>query len=166
MRLNIFKMKNLAKFFYISFILVLFTSCSTEDNLDKDLEKPSISIAYEEGFPKSCAQLIKGQTYNFRAMVSDNFELASYSLDIHHNFDHHTHDDQGSECDLEPRKQALNPFIYMENFSIEEGLQTYELSIALKIPDDIDTGNYHCSFSVTDVTGWQKRTSVDIKIIE
>lgn len=166
MRFNTLKMKNLANIFCVSFSLILLSSCSNDDNLDKDLEKPSINIAYEEGFPRSCSQLIKGQTYSFKALVTDNLALASYSLDIHHNFDHHTHDDQGSACDLASKKQAVNPFVYMENFSIEGGLRSYELHIDVIIPSDIDPGDYHCSFSVTDVTGWQKRTSVDIKIIE
>ncbi|MGA0403355.1 MAG: DUF4625 domain-containing protein, partial [Flavobacteriaceae bacterium] len=30
----------------------------------------------------------------------------------------------------------------------------------------VDTGDYHLALSVTDVTGWQARTSVDVKIIE
>jgi hypothetical protein len=54
----------------------------------------------------------------------------------------------------------------MENFEIEGGLSTYEINISITIPDDIDTGDYHCSYSVTDETGWQSRTSVDIKIID
>ena len=54
----------------------------------------------------------------------------------------------------------------MENFNIEEGLTTYEIDISITIPNDIDTGDYHCAYSVTDATGWQSRTSIDIKIIE
>ncbi|MEE3225919.1 MAG: DUF4625 domain-containing protein [Bacteroidota bacterium] len=30
----------------------------------------------------------------------------------------------------------------------------------------MDTGDYHCAYSVTDETGWQSRTSIDIKIVE
>lgn len=147
-------------------LVSLFTSCSSDDSSHKDEQKPTISINYDEGFPQACAQLVKGQTYNFRAMASDNMALASYSLGIHHNFDHHTHDDQGEICPLEPIKQAVNPLIYMQNFSIENGVTSYEINISITIPSDIDPGDYHCSYSVTDATGWQSRTSVDIKIIE
>ena len=147
-------------------VLFLIGSCSSDDSVDKDEEKPTISIDYDEGFPQACAELKRGETYNFRAMVADNQALASYSLDIHHNFDQHTHDDQDEKCDLEPNKDPVNPLIYMENFAIEKGLTSYEINISLAIPDDVDTGDYHCSFSVTDETGWQSRTSVDIKIIE
>ena len=143
---------------------LLWVSCSSDDSADKDLEKPTISIDYPGGFPSSCSELVKGETYVFKAMVGDNMALASYSLDIHHNFDHHTHDDQGAPCDLEPTKTAVKPFVFMENHSVENGPASYEINLSLTIPSDIDPGDYHCSFSVTDQTGWQSRTSVDIKI--
>lgn len=159
-------MKSLSKYFYLVLLGLLIVSCSSDDSIDKDEEKPTITINYTGGFPQSCTELQKGQTYNFKAKVADNKALASYSLDIHHNFDHHTHDDQGAQCDLDPIKQAINPLIYMENYSIEGGPTTYEINVSLTIPNDIDTGDYHCQFSVIDQTGWQSRTSIDIKIVE
>lgn len=153
---------------YVSFLifLICFTSCSSDDSEDKDEQKPTITINYQEGFPQACEQLTKGETYTFKALVTDNKALASYSLDIHNNFDHHTHDDQGEQCDLDPIKQAVNPFIFMENFTVEGNLTSYEISISVTIPNNIDLGDYHCAYSVTDVTGWQSRTSIDIKIVE
>lgn len=163
---KMYSMKRITKYHSLLFALLLVGACSTEDSSDKDLEKPTISINYEDGFPQACSQLVKGQTYNFRAMVADNKALAAYSLDIHHNFDHHTHDDQGEKCELSAIKQAVNPVIFMENYSIPNSPTTYEINIRFTIPKDADTGDYHCAFSVTDETGWQSRTSVDIKIIE
>ncbi|TXE11929.1 DUF4625 domain-containing protein [Seonamhaeicola algicola] len=157
-------MKFLVKNLFLVIIITAFFGCSDDENVDET--KPTISINYTEGFPKPCIELVRGETYNFRAQVTDNVELASYSLDIHHNFDHHTHDDQEANCDLLPKKQAVNPLIYLENFTIEGGLTSYEINIAVTLPNDIDTGDYHCAYSVTDVTGWQSRTSIDIKIVE
>lgn len=146
---------------------IFMTACSGDDDSSgKDQEKPEINIAYEQGFPKPCIELVKGETYTFRVMASDNDALAAYSLDIHHNFDHHTHDDQDGECVLEAVKQPENPWIFMENYAIEDGGSNYEITIELTVPQDVDTGDYHCSYSVTDHTGWQSRTAVDIKIIE
>jgi len=159
-------MKSTLKYIYFLSLIILSTACSDNDSIDKDEEKPTITINYSNGFPQACEQLVKGETYTFKAQVTDNKALASYSLDIHNNFDHHTHDDQGEQCDLEPTKNAVNPLIFMENYSIDGGLTSYEISISLTIPNDIDTGDYHCSYSVTDETGWQSRTSIDIKIIE
>ncbi|MFV0566945.1 MAG: DUF4625 domain-containing protein [Flavobacteriaceae bacterium] len=158
-------MKNLSKITAFIFVLSVFMACSSDDS-DKDETKPTISVNYNEGFPQACAELERGKTYNFKAMVTDNTELAAYSLDIHNNFDHHTHDDQGAQCEQAPIKQAVNPMIYMENFSIESGLTSYEINITVTIPNDVDTGDYHCAYSVTDKTGWQNRTSVGIKIME
>ena len=159
-------MKVLLKHFCFLSFLTLLISCTSDDSMDKDEEKPTISVNYDNGFPQGCAQLTKGQTYSFRAMVKDNKKLASYSLDIHHNFDHHTHDDQVTECILGDIKSPVNPYLFMENYSIESELTSYEINISLTIPDDIDIGDYHCAYSVTDETGWQSRTSIDIKIVE
>lgn len=163
---KLYKMKLILKYNYLLFFTLLIVSCSSDSNIDKDLEKPTISINYDNGFPKGCTVLTKGETYNFRAKVTDNKELASYSVDIHHNFDHHTHDDQIAECNLGNLQQAVKPLIFIENYSIEEGLISYEINVSITVPEDVDTGNYHCAYSVTDATGWQSRTSVDIKIIE
>lgn len=166
MRFKIYNMKLITNYLYFLPAILLLASCSSDDSMGKDEQKPTISIDYNEGFPQSCTQLVKGETYIFRARVTDNRALASYSLDIHHNFDHHTHDDQGIHCDLGPIKKAVNPLIFMENYAIENGSTAYEINIPLTIPSDIDTGDYHCSYSVTDQTGWQARTSIDIKIID
>ena len=154
------------KYITLSLASLLITSCSTDEGPTKDEEKPSITINYSGGFPQACESLKRGKTYTFKARVSDNESLASYSLDLHHNFDHHTHDDQGAICTMNPKKEATNPLIYMRNFSLDGAKKEYEIAIEVSIPEDIDPGDYHCSYSVTDETGWQSRTSIDIKIIE
>lgn len=158
-------MKLIIKLLYIAFPLLLPISCSSSDDSTIDEEKPIISVNYAEGFPQTCETLERGETYAFRARVTDNVALASYSLNIHHNFDHHTHDDQGAQCELGAIKEAVNPLLFIGNHTIENGQTSYEINISVTIPDDVDPGDYHCSYSVTDQTGWQSRTSVDIKIM-
>ncbi|MBC9797204.1 DUF4625 domain-containing protein [Sinomicrobium weinanense] len=153
------------KVLYLLPMALIWNSCSDDDTVVDD-EKPTITVAYENGFPTPCTGLQRGGTYTIRARVSDNDALAAYSIDIHHNFDHHTHDDQGASCELAPLKQAVDPFIYMQNFQIEGNPGTYEINREITIPENIDTGDYHCQLSVTDRTGWQSRTSIDIKVIE
>lgn len=157
-------MNLIQKYVYAACVILLAVSCSSSDSV-KDEEKPTITINYDGGFPQACQILKRGETYSFKAQTTDNLALASYSLDIHHNFDHHTHDDQQESCDLEATKTAVNPLIFIENYAIEAAVTSYEISISVTIPNDIDTGDYHCSYSVTDETGWQSRTSIDIKII-
>lgn len=147
----------------LGFFALALVSC-TETEIDE--EKPTITVNYAGGFPQTCENLSRGQSYTIKAKVADNLELASYSVEMHHNFDHHTHDDQQGACELESVKSAVNPLIFSDNEQIPEGLTAYELKIDLILPDGVDTGDYHLALSVTDVTGWQARTSVDVKIVE
>lgn len=147
-------------------LFVTFISCSKEDEV-KDEQKPTITLNYAGGFPKPCAKLKRGQKFTLKVKATDNVGLASYAIDIHNNFDHHTHDDQGSKCDMEPSKNpTANTFKFDKNFQIQNKPKEYEISQAIAIPANADTGDYHCQISVVDVTGWQGRTSVDIKIVE
>jgi len=159
-------MKFLIRNSYILLILILLGACSSDDSVTKDEEKPVITINYDGGFPKACEQLKRGETYIFKAKATDNQALAAYSLNIHNNFDQHTHDDQEENCVLDDKKDADNPLLVNENYTIEGGPSSYELQIEMFIPTDVDTGDYHCTYSVIDETGWQAQTSIDIKIIE
>lgn len=152
----------------VSILLFCVFSCSKEDNNGvggkaKDEQKPTIKLNY----PTSCAKLIRGQKFTMKATVEDNLALASYAIDFHNNFDHHTHDNQGSKCALEPIKNTTEKtFKFLENYTIKNRPKKYEISQIITIPADADTGDYHCHISVTDVTGWSVNTSVDVKIVE
>lgn len=147
----------------LGFFALAFVSC-IETEIDE--EKPTITVNYAGGFPQTCENLSRGQSYKVKAKVTDNLELASYSVEVHHNFDHHTHDDQDGDCQLEPVTTAVNPFVFSTAGGIPQGSINYELEVDLIIPDGVDVGDYHLALSVTDVTGWQARTAVDIKIVE
>jgi hypothetical protein len=147
----------------LGFFVVALVSC-TETEIDED--KPTITVNYSGGFPQACENLNRGESYTIKAKVADNLELASYSVEMHHNFDHHTHDDQEGACELEPITAAVNPLNFTKSDQFPEGLTSSEMSVDLVIPEGVDTGDYHLALSVTDVTGWQARTSVDVKIVE
>ena len=157
------KFYNLWRQLLLSLFVLALVSC-TETEIDE--EKPTITVNYAGGFPQTCENLSRGQSYTIKAKVADNLELASYSVEMHHNFDHHTHDDQQGACELEPITTAVNPFNFSTNNSIPEGLTNFEIEAVITIPATIDTGDYHLALSVTDVTGWQARTAVDVKIVE
>ena len=149
--------------FLLGLFALALVSC-TETEIDE--EKPTITVNYAGGFPQTCENLSRGQSYTIKAKVADNLELASYSIEMHHNFDHHTHDDQQGACELEPITTAVNPFNFSTNNSVPEGLTNFEIEAVITLPAAIDTGDYHLALSITDVTGWQALTSVDVKIIE
>ncbi|WP_196895937.1 DUF4625 domain-containing protein [Aureivirga marina] len=158
-------MKNI-KFATIFFVLIIFlTACSKdEDNVDKT--NPTIDFNFNSSFPKPCSKIKRGTSLNFHAKFSDNDILGSYAIDIHHNFDHHTHDNYEVQCDMDPIKIPVKPFIYMQNFTIEGNVKELEPTIEISIPDDIDIGDYHFEVRLTDKTGWQSRHAIDFKIEE
>lgn len=159
---------------FIIFTFLLF-ACSKENDDPIDQTPPTLDIAYEKAFPRSCMELHKGEKYTFRALAEDNFALASYSVSIHHNFDQHTHDKDHGEhhedhhdehCTLGEKKTPINPFHYLKSFTIEGSPQEYEITQEIAIPKDVDTGDYHVQISVLDISGWQSREFISIKIVD
>lgn len=143
---------------------LLISSCSKEDT---DLTKPVIERDYPEAYPRNCDTLFRGRSNTIRAAFSDNVELGSFSLNIHHNFDHHTHSTEMNDvCSLDPVKEAISPFLYIREYNIPEGLLYYEGQTELIIPDTIDTGDYHLMIQLTDKSGWQTMMGLSIKIFD
>jgi hypothetical protein len=149
-------------------ILYLLTSllwgACTEDNGSKDMEKPSIDMNADHAFPQNCLVLYRGETYTFRAIFTDNQELGNYNIEIHNNFDHHSHSTDNVECDPEPRKTPVNPFIYNKDFSIPAGEVYFEAQNPFTLPADIDTGDYHFMVRLTDKAGWQQLKALSLKV--
>ena len=146
-------------------LLAILSSCSKEDDREIDTEYPEINISAEGYFPKQCSQLKRGDTFVFSALFTDNQELGSSSIDIHHNFDHHTHSTEVQECNLDLQKHPVNPFLFIQNYDIPTGLTTYEIRETVSIPEDIDPGDYHFMIRLTDTEGWKTIKGLSIKII-
>lgn len=149
-------------------ILILFTgflafACGEEQKPDIDTEYPEIIVA-EESFPRQCSVLKRGSTVAFKALFKDNKELGGFSLDIHHNFDHHTHSTELGNCDTDPVKAADNPMLFIQTYSIPSGLTVYEGTAEVQIPTDVDPGDYHFMIRLTDREGWQTVQGLSIKI--
>lgn len=149
----------------IRFLLIVFTTlgCS-KDNETVDTEYPVIDITSGDAFPVQCSTLERGKTFTFKASFSDNVALGSYSLDIHHNFDHHTHSTEVNDCGLDAVKDPVNPLLYIKSFDIPGNPATYEASTEIDIPADIDPGDYHFMVRITDKEGWQTLKGLSIKI--
>lgn len=148
-------------FFILATIILVAGSCNKEE---RDDEKPVIDMT--QGFPQNCDTVYRGETFMFRAVFTDNVELGAYSLDIHHNFDHHSHSTELVECPLDPVKQPENPMLFIRQFEIPAGLKFYEAEAEIAIPEDVDTGDYHFMVRLTDKTGWQTIRGISIKIWE
>lgn len=145
-------------------LVVTFSGCSKDDKQEVDTEYPVIDMSAVNTFPKQCSEIKLGETFIYRVRFSDNRELGSSSIDIHHNFDHHTHSSEIDSCNLEPQKSPVKPFLLIRTFDIPVGLKTYELSQEIQVPADVDPGDYHFSIRVTDKEGWQTIKGLSIKI--
>ncbi|WP_375584112.1 DUF4625 domain-containing protein [Cyclobacterium xiamenense] len=150
--------------FPILLLAILPLSCRDVDNPLIDTEYPEITVM-DDSFPLQCSVFQRGTTAEFKAYFSDNKELGSFSLDIHHNFDHHTHSTEVNDCsNQDPKKSPVNPLLLIQTFSIPEGLTTFVGTAEIDIPEDIDPGDYHFMIRLTDHEGWQTLKGLSIKI--
>ena len=141
-----------------------FTACSG-DSAEIDTEYPVIDHAAANAFPVQCSEITRGQKITFRTKFTDNAELGSYSLDIHHNFDHHNHSTEVNDCETDPIKKPVNPMLYINSVTIPAGQKSYEAVQEISIPTDIDPGDYHFLIRLTDKEGWQTIKGLSIKIL-
>lgn len=150
--------------FYSLLLCLLVTSCSKEES-SKDLEKPVIETN-SDAVPQNCQVFYKGEEIPFRYTFTDNEGLGSYNIEIHNNFDHHTHSTDAGDCQLGEEKKPVKPWVYNKDFMIQENSLRYNAQVNIPIPADIDSGDYHFMIRVTDRSGWQELKAASIKILD
>jgi hypothetical protein len=144
--------------------LWLLFSCGQEN--DHDMEKPVIDMHGASASPLACDVVYKGENFAFNAAFTDNRELGNYNIEIHHNFDRHSHSTDNVECEPDEKKTPVNPFIYNESFPIPGKVISHQAEQSIYIPEDVDAGDYHFMIRLTDKAGWQQLKAVSIKIRE
>lgn len=149
------------------FSLLVSAAC---DPVEIDDQKPVIDLAMAGAFPVSCDTLYLGESFTWKVRFTDNVELGSYSLEIHHNFDHHAHSTEPASCEPDPIKEAVNPFHTIMDFDIPAGSTEYTANESIQIPlsdanGDLDPGDYHFFISLTDREGWSVQKGLNIKIL-
>lgn len=160
-------MKAFKIFSGLIFMLFVFSTCSKDE---VDDEKPEIDLTVSGAFPQNCDTLYFGETFTFKVLFTDNVELGSFSIDIHNNFDHHSHSTEVTECNLDDVKDPVNAYVSIEDYDIPEGLNTYEMLLGITIPNsdsegEFDEGDYHFFISLTDKEGWSIQKGLSIKIL-
>lgn len=143
--------------------LLLTGACSKTET---DETYPVIDMSGKQQSPHDCDTLYIGESFVFRAMFSDNKELGAYSLDIHQNFNHHSHSSSSVQCSLDPVKTPVNPFLLIREYSIPAGSMAYQSQDSVFIPSGVDPGDYHMMVRLTDRAGWQTLRGVSVKILE
>jgi len=153
------------------FLLIFFNSCEKGDKIDT--EKPVIDLTMADAFPVNCDTLYFGESFEFKVLFSDNVALGtinSFSIDIHNNFDHHSHSTEVTECELDPIKEPVNPFLFIESYNIPDALSKYQTGLSISIPSGntnglFDEGDYHFYISLTDKEGWSTQKGLSIKML-
>ena len=143
-------------------LLLMIGACVSEHN-EKDMVPPTIEDS-EDCYPQQCQSFFRGEVIPVRCLFADDNELGNYNIEVHNNFDHHTHSTVAGECEMEEKKSPVNPWVYNKDYHIPEGQTAYQANLEIPIPTDIDTGNYHFVIRLTDATGWQQIKSVSISI--
>ncbi|RKO68906.1 DUF4625 domain-containing protein [Sphingobacterium puteale] len=147
-------------------LMLAFTIACKKDKENIDTEKPTIDLSAATAFPKQCSPIKRGSSFTFHAKLSDNVALGSYSIDVHHNFDHHSHSTEVEECTLEPVKKPVKPFVLVKSVNIPGHPQQYDAQLQIDVPADIDPGNYHFMIQVTDQSGWSTQRGISVRIVE
>ncbi|RRD02815.1 DUF4625 domain-containing protein [Prevotella sp. OH937_COT-195] len=157
-------MKRLLSGILAAMAIIVLAACGSDDELPvKDMEKPTISND-NDSYPQNCQVFNRGEVVPFRCTFKDNIELGSFNVEIHNNFDHHSHSTSAGDCETDPKKTPLKPWVYNSSEKIPAGRQLYKVIIDIPIPTDIDPGDYHFMVRLTDKTGWQELKAVSIKI--
>ncbi len=161
-------MKNFKIYYFLIIAVIIATSCTKDEDIDKT--EPVIDLNFSEAFPVNCDTIYFGESFTFKALFTDNIQLGSYSIDIHNNFDHHSHTTEVTECELDPVKEAINPFVTIEDYDIPEGQNEYLTDISVTIPSgnsdgEYDEGDYHFFISLTDHEGWSSQKGLSIKML-
>lgn len=151
---------------YLSVIALVFAGgCKKDSTKEIDTEYPVIDISSTAAFPKQCSTVKRGEKFFFRAQLRDNTTLGSVSVDIHHNFDHHTHSTEVATCSMDAVKTPVNPFLLIQSYAIPVGLASFEVQQEITVPADIDAGDYHFMIRLTDKEGWQSIKGLSIKVL-
>ncbi len=158
-------MQTLKKYAFMAFMLSSAIACK-KDKESIDTEKPTIDISAATAFPKQCSQIKRGSSFTFHARLADNVALGSYNINVHHNFDHHSHSTEVEECTLEPIKIPVKPFTLVKSVNIPGQPQLYDAQLQIDVPADVDPGNYHFMIQVTDQSGWSIQRGISVRIVE
>ncbi len=146
------------------FIAAFLGACNNDS--EEDTTKPVISDVGITANPVDCQSYKRGDSIPVRFVLTDDTELGNFNIEIHNNFDHHTHSTSSVECEMDAVKSPVSPFIFNQDYSIPSGLRSYKVQVDIPIPATVDTGDYHFMIRVTDKAGWQQLKAVAIKVVE
>ncbi len=160
-------MRRFIGYILLALFIGVVSSCSKEA---VDSEKPVISFDFDGASPLPCDTARLGDTLLVSVRFTDNVELGSFRIDIHHNFDHHSHSTEAVSCQLDSKKPAVNPFVFVGVYEMPPGRQSYDAIVKIPLPQQnsnglLQAGDYHFFISLTDATGWSSNKGFGIKLL-
>lgn len=155
----------------VATVSIVFVSC---ENKNKDLTPPSVSQT--DFLPANCDIYYLGDTIQVHFTCTDDTELGNFNIEIHNNFDHHTHSTEAEDCDEGEEhnhgeeehhdEDVEGAWVFNQDYAIPAGLKEYTAHIEIPVPKDILDGDYHFMLRLTDRAGWQTIKAVAIDIIK
>lgn len=157
-------MKNKLKSILLLLLTVLAISSCKKDESAVDTEYPTIDLSIAGAFPQQCAEITRGKSFTFKAKFADNAALGAFSLDVHHNFDQHSHSTEVNNCTMDAKKTPVKPFLLIKSYSIPADQKEFIATTTIDVPTDVDPGDYHFLIRLTDKEGWQTIKGISIKV--
>lgn len=143
-------MKKFFAYLVISMSLVLsFTACD-KDDVTADTTRPIIEL--DE--PEDGDELLIGAGIHFECDFEDNEMLGSYMVEIHNNFDGHSHKIGATRAD--------EPFFFKKSYDLSGLRNAHIHHHDIVIPENATPGNYHLIVYCTDAAGNQSLVARDI----
>jgi hypothetical protein len=119
-------------------LLLIVWGCKKEEESPLDSTRPIISNVSSG---KANHTFNTGETIQLRARFSDETELGQYKVEIHDNFDGHSHGKNSSTTVFEFRKiQSISG-------------KVYDLVLDIPIPEMVSSGPYHLMINCLDKKG-------------
>lgn len=121
----------------------LLTACGDSDNPLSDTTKPVIDLKS----PAEGGVLAIGSEHgvHFEMDLSDDVMLKSYKIEIHNNFDHHSHDTRTAETTVD--------FTFNKSYDVSEQRTAHIHHHDIVIPANATPGDYHLMVYCTDAAG-------------
>jgi len=148
---------------------ILLNACQDDEKPMIDTEKPLIDLTILDAFPTSCDTLYFDEPFIVKALLTDNVKLGAFNIDIHNNFDHHTHSTEFEQCTLGAVKTAENPYVYIQDYTLPV-TNEFTTNVSMTIPssdgtDLYDEGDYHFQIRLTDKEGWSTMKGLNVKLL-
>ena len=175
-------MKKLLTIIASALIMSAITSCDNDDDKTLDTEKPQIDASIEGASPANTATFYFGEEIPVKLLLTDNEELGSFSVNIHNNFDHHSHstEEEGEEHhDHEEGEEHHHhegedgdAFQFTQDYTIPAGSTQFLIDTKISLPaksddgDEYEGGDYHFMITVTDKAGFSTFKAFEIKILQ